>query len=244
MLADWIGSHSHWFPIVDMTPTERLQHSRQMAPRALEAIGLDSAELKPVLKSVGANFQSRFSLRPLPLQQLTDRLDPDDPKTRLIVLESETGSGKTEAALNWFARLFSAGKVDSLYFALPTRVAAREMYGRVNSWVEEVRSFSPNSSGYAQIDGHPAQRALPEQHEANIWEDDEQVRRLERQWAAAGPKRFLAASVAVGTIDQALLSVVQTNHAHLRSVCLDRSLLVVDEVHASDVYMSHLLRFL
>ena len=251
MLADWIGSHSHWFPIVDMTPTERLQHSRQMAPRALEAIGLDSAELKPVLKSVGANFQSRFSLRPLPLQQLTDRLDPDDPKTRLIVLESETGSGKTEAALNWFARLFSAGKVDSLYFALPTRVAAREMYGRVNSWVE--RWFSDHEQrpvtllavpGYVQIDGQPAQRVLPEQHEANIWEDDEQVRRLERQWAAAGPKRFLAASVAVGTIDQALLSVVQTNHAHLRSVCLDRSLLVVDEVHASDVYMSHLLRFL
>ncbi len=58
------------------------------------------------------------------------------------------------------------------------------------------------------------------------------------------PKRFLAATVAVGTIDQALLSIVQTAHAHLRSVCLDRSLLVVDEVHASDLYMSRLLRSL
>ncbi|RLJ18680.1 CRISPR-associated helicase Cas3' [bacterium endosymbiont of Escarpia laminata] len=44
-----------------------------------------------------------------------------------------------------------------------------------------------------------------------------------------------------GTIDQALLSALQTPHAHLRSVCLDRQLLVVDEVHASDPYMRHLL---
>ena len=123
MLADWIGSHSHWFPIVDMTPTERLQHSRQMAPRALKAIGLDSAELKPVLKSVGANFQSRFSLRPLPLQQLTDRLDPDDPKT-VDRVGIGIGSGKTEAAQTGL-RSFFPRKGGQLYFALPTRVAAR-----------------------------------------------------------------------------------------------------------------------
>ncbi|MCX7109513.1 MAG: hypothetical protein NTX45_05155 [Proteobacteria bacterium] len=59
---------------------------------------------------------------------------------------------------------------------------------------------------------------------------------------AEHPKRFLTATVAVGTVDQALLSVLQTKHAPLRSVCLDRALLVVDEVHASDAYMRYLLR--
>ena len=54
----------------------------------------------------------------------------------------------------------------------------------------------------------------------------------------------LAAAIAVGTIDQALLSTVQTAHAHLRSICLDRSLIVVDEVHASDFYMTRLLKAL
>ena len=58
------------------------------------------------------------------------------------------------------------------------------------------------------------------------WTDDAEQRRFERRWAAEHPKRFLAATVAVGTIDQALLSVVQTAHAHLRSICLDRALLV------------------
>jgi len=251
MLADWIGSYSYWFPIEECAPEERLQHSRRVAPLALQAIGLDSKELRPVLRNVGEDFQARFTLNPRPLQQLTDCLDPEDPRTKLIVVESETGSGKTEAALNWFARLFAAGKVDSLYFALPTRVAARELYSRVQSCVER---WFPDPQrrpltllavpGYAQVDGKSVQQCLPIQDEANIWEDDEQVRWLERYWAGARPKRFLAATIAVGTIDQALLSIIQSNHAHLRSVCLDRSLLIVDEVHASDVYMSHLLRSL
>jgi hypothetical protein len=38
---------------------------------------------------------------------------------QIAVLESGTGSGKTEAALFRFARLFPAGEVDGLYFARP-----------------------------------------------------------------------------------------------------------------------------
>ena len=61
------------------------------------------------------------------------------------------------------------------------------------------------------------------------------------RWAAERLKRFLAAPVAVGTIDQALLGAVAVKHAQMRCFCLLRSLLVVDEVHASDTYMERLL---
>jgi len=50
----------------------------------------------------------------------------------LVILEAETGSGKTEAALWHFARLFEAGRINSLYFALPTRAAAKQIHGRVH----------------------------------------------------------------------------------------------------------------
>jgi CRISPR-associated endonuclease/helicase Cas3 len=53
----------------------------------------------------------------------------------VVVLESETGSGKTEAALYRFARLFAIGEIDGLYFALPTRVAATAMFERVKTAV-------------------------------------------------------------------------------------------------------------
>lgn len=248
MLADWIGSHPYWFPVENTVLEKRLQQSLNAADRALVRIGLDTSSLRSKALGLGRQFSDRFPFRPHPLQALIDRLDPEDPNARLLIAESETGSGKTEAALNWFCKLFAAGKVDSLYFALPTRVAARELYERVR---QTIRKWFPNEEdrpvvllavpGYGQIDGIDNARVLVGPDEANLWQDDQDVRRLEKLWAAERPKRFLAAAIAVGTIDQALLSIVQTAHAHLRSACLNRSLLVVDEVHASDHYMSQLL---
>lgn len=245
MLADWLGSHPHWFPIEQVGIEDRLEADREMIPRLLCAVGLD----RRVFPLDDAPFDKRFALSPRPLQARIDALDPHDVATRLLIAESETGSGKTEAALQWFGKLFAAGRVDSLYFALPTRVAARELYRRV---VETIERWFPEPAmrpvtvlavpGYAEVDGLAFESRLPDSYEANRWTEDDDLRRRERQWAAENPKRYLAATIAVGTIDQALLSAVQTAHAHLRSVCLDRSLLVVDEVHASDTYMSRLLQ--
>ena len=248
MLADWLGSHQAWFPIQCTTLPERLRSSRAAVPELLRAIGLDVQPLRPQLVQSPSDFEARFGLPPRPLQRAIDQLDPKDDRSRLVIAESETGSGKTEAALHWWAKLFAAGEVDGLYFALPTRVAAREIYTRVRQTIErwfpdpETRPVTVLAvPGYAQVDGWPLDRVLPDHDAANLWQDDVDLQRRERFWAAEHPKRFLAATVAVGTIDQALLSAVQTAHAHLRSVCLDRSLLVVDEVHASDEYMSRLL---
>lgn len=251
MLADWIGSHQYWFPIVPTCIAERFEKNSSIIPVLLSSIGLDIEPLRPILRNAGEKFQDRFEFSPLPLQQVIDELNPEDPRSKLIIAESETGSGKTEAALNWFCKLFEAGKVDGMYFALPTRVAARDLYERVNAYVQNWFP-DPDSRpvtllavpGYAQVDGYQVKQLIPDSNVANLWQEDQETLFRERRWAAEIPKRFLAASIAVGTIDQALLSIIQTPHAHLRSVCLDRSLLVVDEVHASDLYMARLLESL
>ena len=102
MLADWIGSHPEWFPVGRTTLAERLAHGIVSADRALQNIGLDSKRLGETVRRLGTGFQDRFRLPPRPLQQAVDELDPNDPDVRLLIAESETGSGKTEAALNWF----------------------------------------------------------------------------------------------------------------------------------------------
>ena len=71
-----------------------------------------------------------------------------------------------------------------------------------------------------------------------LWDDQKLA--LHR-WAAEHATRFLAAPIAVGTVDQAMLGALQVKHAHLRGSALSRSLLVVDEVHASDSYMTEIL---
>lgn len=242
MLADWIASDTQFFPYRRSAAEDRLALARCSADRALSAIGL-----RPPVRRHPKGFGTTFRLdSPTPLQALLADTYPVDDDARLVLAESETGSGKTEAALAWFFRLYAAGAVDGMYFALPARVAARELYGRVLRAVE--RAFPDDADrpapvllavpGYVRIDGREPQLPDPE---GRLWEDDSQARLRERVWSGERPKRFLAAPVAVGTIDQALLSVLQVKHSLLRSVCLDRHLLVVDEVHASDTYMRAVL---
>jgi len=242
MLADWLGSDDQFFPI-DNGGSDRFKLAPRQAARAVRAVGLEAASWQSFLAGADWSFQSLFGFSPHPLQAALDHLPTVDSSNRLLIAEAETGSGKTEAALIRFLRLFSDGQVDGLYFALPTRVAARELYRRVADCVERVFRNPEDRPpvllavpGYARIDGVPL---LPERAQAS--DDEPDQRRAERAWAAQHPKRFLAATIAVGTIDQALLSAIQSPHAHLRSVCLDRQLLVVDEVHASDNYMGYLL---
>jgi CRISPR-associated endonuclease/helicase Cas3 len=238
MLADWLGSHSEaFFPFHHRG--NRVDWSSLQARQALKTVGLDVGDSVGHITAQRLDFQGIFGFSPYPLQTRLFRADLPP----LLVAESDTGSGKTEAALFHFLSLFAAGEVDSLYFALPTRVAARELYDRVLKTMR--RAFGDDCPpvllavpGYTRIDGEPA-NALPS--EDRLFFESGQHRH-ERQWAAERPKRFLAAAVAVGTIDQALLSTMRVGHAHLRRICLDRSLLVIDEVHSSDVYMRALAR--
>ena len=57
---------------------------------------------------------------------------------RLLVIEAPTGTGKTEAAMIWASRLAAAGKVDGLYFAVPSRSASTELHNRVAHRLREV----------------------------------------------------------------------------------------------------------
>lgn len=76
--------------------------------------------------------------------------------------------------------------------------------------------------GYVQVDEQSIPSLLTNP-DGVFWDDSAQDRQRERLWSVERPKRFLAAPIAVGTIDQAPLSVLQIKRSLLRSVCLDRS---------------------
>lgn len=240
MLADWIGSNQTEFPLYlepPRDPTERMSRARAVSPGLLADYGFDPAPKRSRLPAV--SFGSISEHPPRPIQEAVGAAEG-----RIVILEAETGSGKTEAALWRFARLFEQGEVDGLYFALPTRVAANSLYERVHKAV--ARMFPADRGpavilavpGYARVDG-VAGKPLPGFEV--LWDDDPDDGAKRERWAAEHPKRFLAGMIAVGTIDQALLGAIQVRHAHMRSASLLRHLLVVDEVHASDVYMERLL---
>ena len=250
-LADWIGSNEQWFPYVSTPDDAYITAARQQARRAIDEIGLNLTQQRQAFPDTPPAFESLFSRDDNPFRaNAIQRAAQEPPLTApLVIIESETGSGKTEAALWRFAAMYRAGLVDGLYFALPTRAAAKQIHGRVNCFIR--RMFPAETApepvlaipGYLQA-GDITGRHLPDYQ---VWWDDHAADGPHPhgpRWAAESPKRFLAAQIAVGTIDQALLGALAVKNAHLRAASLARNLLVVDEVHASDVYMSVVLEAL
>ncbi len=243
MLADWLGSDTSFFPFVD-EPTDRMIFAREQAKLALRQIGLDPQRARAILADEPQGFARICRLPPRPIQTAVDALEPSG-EGSLVVLEAETGSGKTEAALAHFVRLLGQGAVDGMYFALPTRTAATQIHRRVVEAIERAFPYPEDRPpvvlavpGYIAVDDHIATR-LPGFEV--LWNDDDQALWKARGWAAENSKRYLAGAVVVGTIDQVLLSALQVSHAHMRASTLLRQLLVVDEVHASDAYMNRIL---
>ncbi|GMV39931.1 MAG: hypothetical protein AMXMBFR64_16470 [Myxococcales bacterium] len=221
-----------------------MSFARAAAARALREIGLDAAGARATLGAAPPPFETLFGFPPRNAQAQVAALPCAAPGS-VTILESETGSGKTEAALYRFLRLFAAGLVDGLTFALPTRTAATQIHTRVVQAI--AHAFADPTTRPPVILAVPGYLAVDEVEGRRLagfevlWNDDDQERLRYRGWAAEHPKRYLAGPVVVATVDQVLLSALEVSHAHMRAASLSRQLLVVDEVHASDAYMIRLL---
>lgn len=237
--ADWLGSDHVFFPFSESPGEKRMPFARERARTVLRKTGIDTAAARSTLFPSPPDFRDVFNVQRLrPLQETVESLTLPE-KESVMIIESETGSGKTEAAFRYFTRLFQSGEVDGIYFALPTRSAASQIHARIAAAAKGTfGEYAPPVvlavPGYLRVDDVSGEK-LP--HFEVLWHDDDRQRFRWRGWAAEHAKRYLSASIAVGTIDQALLSVLPVSHAHLRIATLARHLLVIDEVHASDSYM-------
>jgi CRISPR-associated endonuclease/helicase Cas3 len=148
-LADWIGSDETFFPFAD-TLDAPMERARVRASAAVDALFLDPSGPRTALSDDSGFDQilEQPDWNPYPIQKAVRDVPLHD-NGGLAVLESDTGSGKTEAALARFVRLYRAGRVDGLYFAVPTRTAATQLHDRVTATVsrlsQSVRSITPHS---------------------------------------------------------------------------------------------------
>ena len=243
-LADWLGSDEGFFTFCDQPQDSYMDLARKQAREAVSTIGLDlEAQRRALPKLPG--FAALFDIDGEPNAMQQQAADPPLEES-LVIIESETGSGKTEAALWRFARMYEEGLVDGLYFALPTRSAATQIHGRVTKCIDNMFPQGHRPEVVLAVPGYLRAGSVEGKHlpQFEVWWDDQDSAddpAVKRRWAAESAKRYLAAQVAVGTIDQAMMGALQVRHAHLRAACMARNLLVVDEVHASDQYMRVIL---
>jgi len=241
-VADWIGSMEEYFPFTDeyMPSAEYAhKHAAPQAEKALKELGWVGWQAEGDLKS----FDALFPKTPAPneIQHTTLELASQTALPALLILEAPTGIGKTEAALAladaWLQREQGSG----LYIAMPTQATSNQMYGRV---IEFLRSRYPEQAINAHlIHGGAllAEETTPQP--AGIAQDTPAAEATVRAESWFLPrKRTLLAPFGVGTVDQALMSVLQTRHFFVRLFGLGQKVVVFDEIHAYDTYMSELFQ--
>lgn len=248
VLADWLGSNQHFFEYHDSPqslPNYWHDIARPKAAQSVHAAGLSGHSPNP-WRGADALFKNLPHLTPL--QQYATEV-PLGEGPQLFLLEDVTGAGKTEAALILVQRLMSAGHAQGLYFALPSMATANQMYRRVGEVYQRLYASSASPS---LILAHGA-RELVEGFRQSVLQTAEQPHDRDylanegtattqcNAWLADNRKKALLADVGVGTLDQALLSVLPTRHQSLRLLGLAGKVLLVDEVHAYDTYMGALL---
>ena len=246
VLSDWIGSNKDWFPFRSPGDFPDLEsywtYARKQAETAVREAGIVPAAATGRL-DYDALVGSQVT--PSPTQKWARAVPlPDGPA--LFIVEDETGSGKTEAALMLAHRLMASGRADGFYMALPTMATANAMFDRLGQAVRHL--FAPDTSPSLALAhgarglhrGFRAARHNWGRIEASYGDGGEAEIAASTacaEWIADDRRRTFLADAGAGTVDQALLAVLPARHQSLRLLGLAHRVPIIDEVHAYDAYM-------
>jgi len=246
--ADWIGSNEAYFPFGTPDdcndPAAWFQTRRAInAENALNQLGWLP---RLPLTDAPRTFDVVFGFPPRPLQQaMVDALAEIHQPTILLV-EAPMGEGKTEAALYAHLELQRRLGHRGLYVALPTKATGNAMFRR-------VLKFLKGQGGDRQLDlqllhgGALLNDAFQQLRPGGIFDSTKGGGVRASEWFTH-KKRALLSEYGVGTIDQALLTILPVRHQFVRLWGLANRVVVFDEIHAYDAYtgtlLLHLLRWL
>ncbi len=235
ILSDWIGSDSAHFPLANgVALADYAPESARRAHAAARNLGF----LQSATPVVYGGFASAFPDKPArPLQLAIDDLPaPALVAPALVIIEAPTGEGKTEAALALSRRLASTNDNGELYFGLPTTATSNQMFLRVSDFIARVEGASVKLvHGQAAL----VEDDLLLHHRQNGGEDAEGAAAIPGWFAPK--KRALLAPYGVGTVDQVELATLNARYYMLRLFGLAGKVVIIDEVHAYDTYMSTIL---
>ena len=248
VMADWIASDERNFPGICDLPQVSMDVARRRAERAWNKLMLRGGWAPSQLSTGPTVFTDRFHVAPRPVQRAAVDVAASIPSPGIIVVEAPTGEGKTEAALaaaEVLARHFGS---DGVFVGMPTQATADAMYSRVRTWAQGIDAGVPLALLHGKRRFNKEWRAIEDSVRFVATEDDWYGVESETSLPVTAPaewflgrKRGLLTPLAVGTIDQLLHAATRTKHVMLQHTGLAGRVVMLDEVHAYDVYMSQFL---
>ena len=227
VLADWLASGY---------PGESVSRYRVKA----EQIGLSPLQESPLsleITQLTNGFPARHAQERLQVIIDEGGLGSEPGQQFFLLVEAQTGSGKTEMAQLAISHALSVLDHQAWFVGLPTRVTARSAWHRYR----RVAGSLDGRAGPVSIAYSGAFADLSNTPELN---DDDWV----DSWWLTGAHQGLLHPRAVGTVDQALLSILATPHYLTRLGAFRKRIVVLDEVHGYDLYTSahieHLIRWI
>lgn len=250
IMADWIACDERHFAGIDAAAKVSMGEARGRAGLAWTRLGLRGGWNPHALAATADPVRSRFGVTTRPGQAALVELAEGMPAPGLLILEAPMGEGKTEAALaavEGLARRFGA---DGVFVGMPTQATSDPMFSRVRSWAQNVQPGLPvgllHGKRRFNKEWHKITQQVrfvgvdefgcPDEYgDAAARSDDAPA-----EWFL-GHKRGLLMPVVVGTVDHLLHAATRTRHVMLRHAGLAGRVVVLDEVHAYDVYMAQFL---
>ncbi|MFC0862381.1 CRISPR-associated helicase Cas3' [Sphaerimonospora cavernae] len=245
-VSDWIASDERNFPYAgaDVDLDAYVQRAAERAHEAVSRLGWISWE-----PPEEGRYKNLFGEEPRQMQLDVEQLTYELGGPLMLVVEAPTGEGKTKAALQAGARLARSrrtlGPGAGLYFATPTRATSNQAYCELSDFIGRhqpelaVRLLHSGAEDFLIAQRVRAQEDEVLQPSAVDEGGDPAVAVDARDWFTR--KKGLLAPIAVGTVDQVLMAGIRSRHVFVRMTGLSGKVVVIDEVHAYDPYMSTML---
>ena len=267
IIADWFASAREYFPLdpdADLTDPQRVAAAWRALnlPRPWEPV----APQQNAAQLMAARFQLPEGASVRPAQAEAIRLAETMQAPGMLIVEAPMGEGKTEAAFCAAEILAGRTGAGGCFVALPTMATGNAMFGRMTGWLEQLPDRRSGSGAYSVALAHSKSglnvdyTGLPrEPHnsESDMDRDGSGTGRPQRGTSGHSPttaapapaqlvahhwlrgrKKAMLSSFVVATIDQLLFAGLKSRHLALRHLAIAGKVVVIDEVHAYDTYMS------
>jgi CRISPR-associated endonuclease/helicase Cas3 len=244
-VSDWIASdpkEDGGFPYrKDGVSFEKYQAKLPaLAKNALEQMGwMKAVQNKPMeFNELFPDIKERRALQSASIDLSTTLVPPC-----LVMIEASMGEGKTEAALYLADYLQHQTSAGGFYIGLPTQATSNAMWERVKKFLgqryqdEKFVNLTLSHSAASLKDDYYKCRL-----EEQVYDDDGKpsVTVGVSEWHSA-KRRTLLTPYGVGTLDQGLMGIVRSKWQFVRLFGLAGRTVILDEIHAYDLYTSTLL---